>query len=319
MESLGLCCEKSNEQGRLGKIMKSDSLDDLKKIFILKSVIELKSLNKTAQRHKVTVSAISQTLKSLEIKIGVPLLVRKKSNFEPTEKALALVRKSEPAFQIIGEIFNTDSKDQGLQIGSLDLGAYESLAMRVLPEFSLKIQKDFPEIKLNLQISRTGQLIKKVRTGELCMALVSETDLGTDLRSDHVATDELGIFYCKKTYGEIKFEDLKNYPLGSIAPGDDGVQTYFKKFTNQFSEFRPSIICDSFEILRNLTENGQAVALLPKRVAANSKTPLTELRSSQEKWNSGSHSINLVSLKTCDQAEIDYVVNILKVIYQNLG
>ena len=317
MERLGLCCEKSSEQGRLGKIMKSDSLDDLKKIFILKSVIELKSLNKTAQRHKVTVSAISQTLKSLELKIGVPLLVRKKSNFEPTEKAIALVRKSEPAFQIIEQIFQTES-DDALKIGSLDLGAYESLAMRVLPEFSSKIQKDFPDIKLNLQISRTGQLIKKVRSGELCMALVSETDLGSDLRSDHVASDELGLFYCQETFGEIQMKDLKNYPLGSIAPGDDGVQNYFKKFTNQFPGFRPMIVCDSFEILKSLTEKGQAVAILPRRVAASSKNNLTELKASSDKWFSGTHSINLVSLKTCDQTEIDYVVNILKSIYHKL-
>ena len=293
--------------------MKSDSLDDLKKIFVLKSVIELKSLNKTAQRHKVTVSAISQTLKSLEAKIGVPLLIRKKSNFEPTEKAVALVKKSEAAFQLIGEIFQ-DKNEATLQIGSLDLGTYESLAIRVLPEFSQKIQKDFPKVRLNFQISRTGQLIKKVRSGEICMAVVTETDLGTDLRIDHVSSDELGLFYSKQFFGDLQLKDLKDQPLGSIAPGDDGVQNYFKKFTNQFPNFKPSIVCDSFEILRNLIENGQAVAVLPRRVAALSKAPLSEIKITDPKWFNGSHSINLVSLKTCDQAEVDYIVMLLKTI-----
>ncbi len=315
MDSLGLCCEKSLERGKVGKIMKSDSLDDLKKIFILKSLIELKSLSKTALRHKVTVSAISQTLKSLELKVGSPLVIRKKLNFEATEKALTLVHKSEPAFKLIEEIFNSDL-EKGLQIGSLDLGAYESLAIRVLPEFSLKVQKDFPEIKLNFHISRTGNLVKKVRSGELCMALVVESDQSKDLRSDNVATDELGLYYCPKVFGKIDPRDLINYPMGSIAPGEDGTQNYFKKFTDQFSGFRPTVICDSFEILRNFTENGQAISILPKRVAAGAKNILEEVRPSQDKWFTGKHSINIVSLKSCDQSEIDYVVSIFKSIYE---
>ena len=318
MISPSLCCEKLAKQGKMQIMMKSESLDDLKKIFILKSIIELKSLNKTAQRHKVTVSAISQTLKSLELKVGAPLLVRKKSNFEPTETAVALVKKSEPAFQLISQIFHQES-DCVLKMDYLDLGAYESLALRVIPQLSSKIHADFPEIRLNFQISRTGQLIKKVRSGELCMALVAETDLGDDLRSDHVADDELGLFYCQNTFGELQLEDLAKYPLGSIAPGDDGVQGYFKQFTQQFPGFKPTVICDSFEILRNLTEKGQVVATLPRRVASCSQKPLSEIRPRGEKWFTGSHSINLVSLKTCDQAEIDYIVKILQEIYQQLG
>ncbi len=290
--------------------MKNTQFDDLKKIYLLRTFEQQGSLNKTAQIHKVTPSAVSQSIKSLETNLGYPVIIKIQDSWQITEKGKLLLQMAEKVFQTLETTF-PESKSTQLQLSSLSIGTYESIALDIIHDFSQKIRLDYPEVKLNFQISRTSELIKKVQSGELCLAIISQhEEIPAGFISEILFTDTLGI-YASSTLGITSLSEITDQMMGVISTGTNGLPTYFKKFLKDNSEFKPNLVCDSFEVLRELAEKGDAVVILPKRVAEKSRAHLTELAMSATKSN-GEHKILLVASGTCDRQEFEYVSLLLK-------
>lgn len=286
--------------------------DEIRKVMIAKTIVESGSIQKAARVLKVTPSAVSQSLSSLEKKIGQALFVREKGALRPTSECLQLLERAEPAFRAMDQIF-VESK--ALQIDYLDLGAYESIAHSVLPSFVRKIRQKHPQVKLNLLVSRTAELIKKVRKGELCTALVVETDGMDSLKQYEVAREELGIFI-SRDLAHIKddWEAILRLGFGFLSVAADGIPPYLKRFLRQLGARPPvTITSDSFEVLRRAAAAGVAAALLPKRVAArhDDLVEVTHFRG-EPKSEKGEHRILLVTFDRCDVEEAEYLTEIVR-------
>lgn len=290
--------------------MKNTQFDDLKKIYLLKTFIKQGSLNKTAQIHKVTPSAVSQSIKSLEANLGYPVIIKLQDSWQITEKGKLLLQMAENVFQALETSF-PESSSTDLQIASLSIGTYESIALDIIHHFSHKIRLDFPEVKLNFQISRTSELIKKIQSGELCLAIISQhDDLPAGFITETLFTDHLGI-YASSSLGITSLTEITDQMMGVISTSANGMPSYFKKFLKENSEFKPNLVCDSFEVLRELAEKADAIVVLPKRVAAKSRTALNELTQPTAR-STGEHKILLIASGTCDRQEFEYVSHVLK-------
>ncbi len=309
MELNFFCCYKG-QQGTKDMKMNSQDFDDLKKIFILKTLVQTGSLIKTAREHRVTASAISQTIKSLEIRVGTTLIVRKDKSWNLTNVGVEWIQKCEPIFKSMEGFFGDSQHVKDLNIKSISLGTYESIALRMVPALTKKIKLDFPKIKLQFHISRTADLVKRLRSGELCLAVVTEIEFDADLKSEILFEDSLGLYVSPQTKGDSGWEQLSMMNHGVISGGQDGLPHYFKEFLRQIPKFQANVVCDSFEVLREMAEVGETVVVLPRRVAAKSKDRLRDITPKNLK-HSGKHKIYLLALKDCDQREYSYVAKVL--------
>jgi len=278
--------------------------DEIRKIVVAKTIVESGSMQKAAKELKVTPSAVSQSLSSLERKIGSPLFLREQGRLIPTESCKALLKKAEPALMALNSLF--ENHKSPLKIDYLDLGTYESLAQSVLPDFIKELRKTHPEVRLNLIVSRTADLLKKLRTGELCIAIVTETDGMDRMRLEEIGRDELGLFVSCDT------PDLNDWPaieaigFGVITTGTDGIPTYLKKFLKQLGpKMKTTMSSDSYEVLRKAAVNGLTASILPKRVALRTHGDLKEVTqfAGLPKSESGEHKIFLASMERCDEME----------------
>lgn len=288
--------------------------DDIKKIVIVKTIVESGSMQKAAKQLKVTPSAVSQSLSTLEKKIGAPLFIRDSGRLVPTESCLALIQRAEPALQALQVLF--EGQKESLRIDYLDLGAYESLAHTVLSDFTSELRRSHPKVKFSIIVNRTAELLKKLRTGEICTALIAETDGIDRLRLEEVGQDELGLFISKIHSPRIHDWDyVENLGFGMISTASDGIPTYLKKFTKQLGP-RPTvtITSDSYEVLRRAAANGLCASVLPKRVAQRSKLDLVEVTQFQgeEKSETGLHNIYLASMDRCDEDESKFLADIAR-------
>ena len=80
------------------------NVDQIKKLWVLNLIIQAGSLKKAALQAKVSPSAISQTVTSLERSVGKPLLVRNKGNITPTQDALSILEVVRPAFEAFNKL-----------------------------------------------------------------------------------------------------------------------------------------------------------------------------------------------------------------------
>ena len=286
------------------------NVDQIKKLWVLDLVFRHGSLKKAALHAKVSPSAISQTLTSLEHSIGKPLLVRDRGSVTPTLDAMAILDIVRPAFQAFDRLKNLNDSPVP-KISWMNFGTYESIAIDLLPGLIHSLKQKLPALKLSLRISRTSNLLTMVRKGELCSALITEVDDLERFYVKEVAEDRMGFYVSKKhSIAEDGWGAVEKFGLGSLAPGKDGYPRYFSKYMRQFEILKPSILSDSFETLRAAAAAGSIVSVLPSRVARrfDDLIEITPHRpGTRSVKESGQHRILVVSQTSCDREETDFV------------
>jgi DNA-binding transcriptional LysR family regulator len=298
------------------------NVDQIKKLWILNLVIQLGSLKQASLQAKVSPSAVSQTLTSLEQAFGKPLLIREKGSVTPTLDAIAILDIVRPAFEAFDKLRDLNGAPVP-KISWMNFGTYESIAVDLLPGFIHSLKKKLPNLKLNLRISRTSNLLSMVRKGELCSALITEVDNLDRFYLNEVAEDRLGFFISKnQPISSVGWPAIEKFGLGSLAPGKDGLPRYFTKFMRQFDSLKPTILSDSFETLRAASSAGAIVSVLPNRVAKRFDD-LIEISPNKSGIKflkeTGKHRIFVVSQPNCDRAETDFIADEAKRLLANRG
>ncbi len=287
--------------------MKNDlNVDQIKKLWILDLIIQSGSLKGAASQAKITPSAISQSLSTLEKNIGKPLVIRKKGEVIPTQEALSLLEAVRPAFEIFSRLNNANHEPVP-QMSWLNFGSYESIAVDILPGLIHRLREKMPHLKLGLKISRTSNLLTMVRKGELCSAIVTQVDDLDRFYKAEVAVDRLGFYIsAKHPISELGWNAVHAFGVGALSPGKDGLPRYYSRFLKNLGALKPFIFSESFEALRTASANGAIVAILPNRVARRS-SDLLEIRPPTPVKEDGAHRIYVVSHQNCDREEADFL------------
>lgn len=292
--------------------------DEARRLWVLRVIVEAGNLKQAAATLKVTPSAVSQTLRSLEAGLKQPLLIKRAGRIEATAEALKILDRVGPALDALADAFGP--KIDEIAIGSLSFGTYESLAIEVIPSLLARLRRRFPKIRLKMSTARSGKLITQLRSGELCMALVPEFDERDRFFSLEVAKDELGFFAAPVDAGENDWSLVEKRGLGVLSSGPGGLPAYYSRFVRGVGIPNPVLVSDSFEVLRQAAESGSVVSLLPKSVASRAKVKLVELRppTRGNSFDRGKHSILLVSPENCDRAESEFLADELRAIFRRV-
>lgn len=290
-----------------------ENLEDLRKIMALKTVIESGSLRKAATILKVTPSAVSQAIGSLERKLGKVMLVRDAGGTRASAEGDELVKRLGPALEMIDEVFESTGPSSHLNISALDIGVYESLAIGLLAPLEHRLRQDFPKIKLTLLAARSSQVARKVRSGELCFGIVTEQSGMDDLAYEQFSTDRLGIYV--RSGGDlarIPWPALKLRGLGTLTTPADGWPSYFSRYLRALGkDWKVSLQSDSLEVLLTAAKVGMMPVVLPTRVAARAPE-LVEVVPPSPLKAQGEHGIYVVSTLKCDRRELAYIARLLK-------
>ena len=296
------------------KSNKINSVDNIKKLWTLRLILETKSLRKAAQSAKVSPAAISQTLSSLEKIYQKPLVLRKNNNkIEPTKDALDLVEWMSPVFSALDDLDIKLKKDVP-SIDYINLGVTEEFALYYCPRLYKELKAELPQIKLITYSNRSDNLIKMIRAGELCSAMVVADDSTLDsFSSSTIYEDEFGFFINSNLKDKSLEELMEKYGLSTIRTNTTGLPLYMSKFLNQFSpKLKPTFLGDNFNIISKVAMIGETVALLPKRMARGGS--LVEIHPKTPFQYSGHHKVSLVSEKYCDKDEVNFIVEKLKTV-----
>jgi DNA-binding transcriptional LysR family regulator len=292
----------------------------LPKLANLELIVESGSFKTASTRARVTQSALSQNISALENFFGYRLLIREGGTVQANQACLALLERVRPVIRTLDKLFSEINKDgSGVpEIGSLDLGTYESLAIDMLPPLTHRLKSLFPNLHLTVKISRSGELLRLVRKGELSAAITVETDAMDGLSVMPIAEDRLGVFVAAgHPLASMGRKALSEIMLGSLLPTKEGHPRYFARYLRTAGLSKPAVLSESFEALRAMSAAGAIAAILPARVAYRPKaTPLCELDLGSG-LRSGGHKIVLASPRNFDRKKIAFLAGELSNLFSD--
>lgn len=237
---------------------------DLNSLEIFRTVVREGGIVRAANRLNRVQSNVTTRIKQLEQKLGVALFRRRGRSLVLTEAGETLLVYAERLLQLADEAENVTCS---IPIrGTLRLGSMESTAASRLPKLLSRFHKENRDIDIQLQIGTTAALIEMVSNHQLEAAFVGEPVPESELKSEHVFTEELVLVTAKGHRSVKSPADLENKNMLAFSEGC----SYRKRLESWFSshEIVPDRVSDlaSYQAIITSASAGAGCGIVPASV-----------------------------------------------------
>ncbi|MFM1655719.1 LysR family transcriptional regulator [Brevibacillus sp. B_LB10_24] len=189
----------------------------------LESIVEIAktgSLTKASQNRHVTLSAISQSLSSLEAELGIPLFTRSRMGAVPTAEGLGIIQK---AFEVLSKLREIQEEAQSYantMSGDLRLATIPG-PMNLLVNAVARFKKDYPQIRPEIAEKGSQEILEDIRQHKI--------DMGLLILHDDLVKKNAGLLFERILEGKMVLGVSRNSPLAlqkSLTPEEMGQQSF---------------------------------------------------------------------------------------------
>lgn len=237
----------------------------MSKYEIILAVCETHSISRTAEKLNYTQSAVSQTIKSFEKELGMPLFRRSRQGMEPlpnTEEIIASLRIVCREEQRIAQIAKGLTS---LEKGYIRIGTIQSISYHWLPDLLKAFSARYPNIRFELTVDGFSPLREKLREHRLDCIFVSRYSV-PDLPFIPLDEDELMLVTPKNHPLAEKFSiSLSDIHREPFVLSSDGLDYETGKIFEQ-NQIQPQIryrLNEDFAALK-MVEQGFGITILPR-------------------------------------------------------
>jgi DNA-binding transcriptional LysR family regulator len=227
-----------------------------------------RSFSKTADKHLVSQSAVSQQVAQLEIEHHCQLLNRSKRPLELTPAGEVFYRAAKDIvdrFELLKSQLNSLKKETR---GRINVGAIYSIGMHTLPEYLKRFMVKKPNVNLHVEYFNADKIYEMVLAGELDIGIVAVPK--RDKRLDvYEFEDEALVLVCGAKHPlagqsqidihKLQFERFIGFEEGT--PTRDLIDGIFQRYN---LVIRPVMEFDNVETVKKAVEINSGVSILPR-------------------------------------------------------
>jgi DNA-binding transcriptional LysR family regulator len=231
-------------------------------------LVTLRSFSKTADKHMVSQSAVSQQVAQLEIEHKCQLLNRQKRPLELTAAGEIFYRAARDMvdrYELLKSEMNT--LKQAAQ-SRVNVGAIYSIGMHTLPEYLKKFMVKKPSVNVHVEYFTADKIYEMVLAGELDIGLVAVPRRDKRLEV-YDFEDEPLVLACspKHPLAAQSHIDIHKLQFERFISFEEGVPTriwidgIFQRYN---IVIRPVMEFDNVETVKKAVEINSGVSILPR-------------------------------------------------------
>lgn len=134
------------------------------------AAVEHRNLLKAADKSYISQSGLSRSLKSLEHRLGVPLLTRGPKGVEPTVYGLTVIRRAKVILNEVARSLEEVRAIEHGRIGETTFGITQNYANYLMPELLASLHAERPGLHVTVVADGFLELVKKVKAEEIDFA-----------------------------------------------------------------------------------------------------------------------------------------------------
>lgn len=241
---------------------------ELKQLEYFIAVCQELHFTRAAEKLGIAQPSLSQQIRLLEHEIGTPLFDRIGKRTVITEAGKALLHHSYNVFHELSQAKAAISELQGLQRGTLKIGALLTVVNYLLPPTVAEYHRRYPNIELSVLGLRTGDIREGLLKNELDLGIVFLPMEHDDLESIPLYKENLALAapadHALANEPFVTLDILKETP-SILLPN-----TYFLRQTiNEQCRLlgftlQPVLEMTTMEAIINMVGQGVGVTILPK-------------------------------------------------------
>jgi DNA-binding transcriptional LysR family regulator len=136
----------------------------------LLAAVQYGNLLKAADEIHISQSGLSRSIKSLETRLGVPLLIRKSKGIEPTVFGLSLIKRAKVIINEVARSIEEIKAIEQSKIGEVSVGITQNYDHHLIPDIVADLSKAKPDMRITVLSGSFGELVERVRMGDLDFA-----------------------------------------------------------------------------------------------------------------------------------------------------
>ena len=227
------------------------------------------SFSEASKKLYISQSAVSQSIKTLEKKLGQSLFIRSTKKVQLTPAGSLLLKHIEPAMNLIsrGESQLLDSGTLGL--GQLHIGARDPHCRFFLVPYLKKFHEKFPNVPIKVTNATSIQCVELLdqRKVDLIVTNFPNTHLNHEYIHKYIGTFH-DVFVANPNHydfgeNEVSFEELKSHPLMMLSRQTTTSEFLHNLFIQHQLELVPDIELNSNDLLIDMARIGLGIAFVP--------------------------------------------------------
>ena len=243
---------------------------ELYKIFYYAAKHE--SFSEAAQKLFITQSAVSQSIKNLEEKIGSQLFFRKSRKVVLTREGKLLFKHVEQAYHFLKKAENKFLEMKNLNTGKIRIGASDTICKYHLIPYLKRFNHTYPNIKIQVINRTSSQILELLKNGAIDMGIATLPIKDKNILIKPFLTVEDIFVACEKFSSlknrQVSLQELSSYPLLMLEKKSMtrcNIESFLKE--NNISLI-PEIELESNDLLVEFAKIGLGIACVLKKSAA---------------------------------------------------
>lgn len=242
---------------------------DLRTLSYFVTVSEELNITKASEKLHMSQPPLSSQIKSLERELNTVLFIRGKRSLQLTDSGRLLYRRAKELLSLADKASSEIiSMSQGM-MGTISIGLVEGSAPNIAAEWIEKFVARYPQVKFRIMDGNSDELISKLRSGIISLAVITAPCDNSLLNSFFVGKEKMTAFMSKGNPladipgDTLDFRLLKGQPL--IVPTRmaviDMIYKWFKEINSE-----PRIVCemDNYLDVAALAGRNVGISIFPK-------------------------------------------------------
>jgi DNA-binding transcriptional LysR family regulator len=236
------------------------------------AAVETGNLLKAADKSCISQSGLSRSIKSLETRLGVPLLIRGPKGVEPTIYGLSVLRRAKLILNEVSKSVDEVRAIEQARVGEVKFGITQNYAGYLVPELIAQIHKERPGIRFNIVAEGFLELMELVKTEAIDFAfgLIGQIHSNDGIVIEPLRAHRSRVFCGRKhtlaKRGTAMVEDLHSAHWAML--NSEGVQRGFALFFEaRRMSVPPQIIkTNNVDLIRHMIDDSDLLTVLPIQV-----------------------------------------------------
>jgi len=229
---------------------------------------DLQSFSRTAEKHLLSQSAVSQQLAQLELAHKCQLIDRRKRPIELTKAGQLLYQAFKDMLERYEQLKNELGTLQKSSVSRINVAAIFSIGMHTLPDYVKKFMVSYSNVNVHIEYFSAGRIYELVLSGDVDIGLVAVPK--RDKRLDvYDFEDEPLVLVCSPKH-PLSYEsqvDIHKLQFERFIAFEKGVptRTWIDNILERYNiVVRPVMEFDNIETVKRAVEINSGISILPQ-------------------------------------------------------
>ncbi|WP_175767363.1 LysR family transcriptional regulator [Burkholderia cenocepacia] len=244
----------------------SDTLTDSRIVYFYEAV-RCGTIRAAADWLDVAPSAVSRQIGLLEKELDATLVERHARGVTPTEAGRCVIEYFREQLAHRDDLISRLQELRGLKTGQVSLVLGEGFVSDLLAGPMQQFCRQFPGIRVNLDVGSTNDVIRKISNDEGEIGLVynppAEPKLVSRASKRQPMMAIVGPDFPRRSHKVLTVQQLATYPLAATHPSYGTRQMMEAVEYAERVRLAPVVTTNSFAILKEFVKSGLGIAVMP--------------------------------------------------------